>query len=106
MAGKKCLVMSRDEVRAFDGWAINEIGVPGVVLMENAGRSCAELIKEKLSGIDKPKVCVFCGRGNNGGDGYVVARHLLNSGFRVTVVLCGERTILRRRWAVSRLIRI
>lgn len=92
LAGKKCLVMSRDEVRAFDGWAINEIGVPGVVLMENAGRSCAELIKEKLSAIDEPKICIFCGRGNNGGDGYVVARHLLNSGFRVTVVLCGERS--------------
>ena len=41
--------MSRDEVRAVDQWAINTLGVPGVVLMENAGRSCAELIKEKLA---------------------------------------------------------
>ncbi len=90
-ADKKTPVMSRDEVRAFDAWAINTLGIQGVVLMENAGRSCAELIKEKLSGIDKPKVCIFCGTGNNGGDGYVIARRLLNSGFEVVVVLCGDR---------------
>jgi hydroxyethylthiazole kinase-like uncharacterized protein yjeF len=89
--GKKCVVMSRDEVRAFDSWAINELGVPGVVLMENAGRSCAELIKEKLTGVDGAKVCLFCGTGNNGGDGYVIARHLLSSGFGVVVVIVGER---------------
>ena len=91
LPGKKCVVMSRDEVRAFDAWAINELGIPGVVLMENAGRSCAELIKEKLTGVSNPKVCIFCGTGNNGGDGYVIARHLLNSGFEVAVVICGER---------------
>jgi len=89
--GKKCVVMSRDEVRAFDAWAINELGIPGAVLMENAGRSCAELIKEKLADAAKPKVCIFCGTGNNGGDGYVIARHLLNSGFEVVVVICGDR---------------
>ncbi len=89
---KKCVVMSRDEVRAVDQWAINTLGVPGVVLMENAGRSCAELIKEKLAEASEPKVCIFCGTGNNGGDGYVIARHLLNYGFRVTVVICGDRS--------------
>jgi NAD(P)H-hydrate epimerase len=87
---KKCLVMTREEVRAFDRWAIDTLGVSGVVLMENAGLSCAELIKEKLSGVTRPKVCIFCGTGNNGGDGYVIARHLINSGFKVTVVLCGD----------------
>jgi hydroxyethylthiazole kinase-like uncharacterized protein yjeF len=92
---KKCVVMSRDEVRAFDAWAINELGIPGVVLMENAGRSCAEFIREKLSGVTKPKVCIFCGTGNNGGDGYVIARHLLNSGFEVVVVICGDRNRIK-----------
>jgi hydroxyethylthiazole kinase-like uncharacterized protein yjeF len=87
---KNQLVMTRDEVRSFDAWAINKLGIPGVVLMENAGRSCAELIKEKLASIEEPKVCIFCGTGNNGGDGYVIARHLLNAGFEVTVVLCGD----------------
>jgi hydroxyethylthiazole kinase-like uncharacterized protein yjeF len=87
--------MSREEVRAVDRWAIQEIGVPGVVLMENAGRSCAELVREELVGVEDPHVCVFCGAGNNGGDGYVIARHLLNAGFGVTIVLCGEREKVR-----------
>jgi len=88
---KQYTLMSKDQVRAVDSWAINTLGVPGVVLMENAGRSCAELIKEKLQAITEPKVCIFCGTGNNGGDGYVIARHLLNSGFEVIVVICGDR---------------
>jgi NAD(P)H-hydrate epimerase len=92
---KKCVVMTRDEVRAFDSWAINTLGIAGVVLMENAGRSCAELIKEKLAGLTQPKVCIFCGTGNNGGDGYVITRHLLNSGFQATVVLCGDKNKIK-----------
>lgn len=88
--GKKCVVMTRDEVRAFDAWAINALGIPGVALMENAGRSCAELLIDKLEGVSEPKVCIFCGAGNNGGDGYVIARHLINLGIKVTVVVCGD----------------
>ena len=92
---QKCLLMSRDEVRAFDAWAINELGVPGIVLMENAGRSCAQFIIETLSKVKKPKVCIFCGTGNNGGDGFVIARHLFNAGFAVTVVVCGNIAKIR-----------
>jgi len=109
----KCVVMTRDEVRAVDSWAINTLGIPGVVLMENAGRSCAELIKDKLANVaedsrkagSQPKacppysigrrVCIFCGTGNNGGDGYVVARHLLNSSLKVTVIICGDRNKIK-----------
>jgi NAD(P)H-hydrate epimerase len=86
---KEFAVMTREQVRAFDAWAINELGIPGVALMENAGRGCVELIREKLTGIARPKVCIICGTGNNGGDGYVIARHLINEGFEVTVVICG-----------------
>ncbi len=92
---KKCLVMTRDEVRAFDAWAINTLCIPGVVLMENAGRSCAELVVDNLKDIAERKVCVFCGTGNNGGDGYVIARHLLNHGIKVTVVVCGDRNKIK-----------
>jgi NAD(P)H-hydrate epimerase len=84
--------MTRDEVRAFDAWAINTLCIPGVVLMENAGRSCAELIVDKLKGVAEPKVCVFCGTGNNGGDGYVITRHLINRDVKATVVVCGDRS--------------
>lgn len=82
--------MSRDEVRTFDSWAINELGIAGVVLMENAGRSCAELIKQQLTSVEEPKVCIFCGMGNNGGDGFVIARHLLNEKVEVRVAICGD----------------
>jgi hydroxyethylthiazole kinase-like uncharacterized protein yjeF len=92
---KDCVVMSRDEVRAFDSFAINTLGIPGVVLMENAGRSCTELIKEKLADTSVARVCIFCGTGNNGGDGYVIARHLLNSGIKVAVVICGDRSKIK-----------
>ena len=89
---KKFVVMTKDEVRAVDKWAIETLGVAGVVLMENAGRSCAELIVEKLKGGGSAgKVCIFCGTGNNGGDGFVIARGLLNAGCEVTVVICGEK---------------
>jgi NAD(P)H-hydrate epimerase len=85
------LLMSRDEVRAFDALAINQLGVPGAVLMENAGRSCAELITGKLAGKANARVCLFCGAGNNGGDGFVIARHLLNHDISAVIALCGPR---------------
>jgi hydroxyethylthiazole kinase-like uncharacterized protein yjeF len=87
--------MTREQVRAVDSWAINEIGLPGVTLMENAGRSGAELVREKLAGVDEARVCTLCGTGNNGGDGCVIARHLLNAGLAVTVILCGDREKVR-----------
>jgi len=92
---KKCVVMTRNEVRAFDAWAIDTLGIAGVVLMENAGRSCAELIEDKLKDVVQPKVCIFCGTGNNGGDGYVIARHLINRGVQVAVVVCGDRNKIK-----------
>ena len=68
--------LSRDEVRELDRRAINDFGVPGVVLMENAGRGCAELLM-RLNPERRPTV-ILCGPGNNGGDGFVIARHLDN----------------------------
>jgi len=88
---KKSVIMTRQQVRSFDCRAINTLGIDGLVLMENAGRGCAEFIKARLAGITNPKVAIFCGTGNNGGDGYVIARHLLNSGFKIAVMICGDR---------------
>ncbi len=78
------MFLSRDEVRAIDRRAIEEYGVPGVVLMENAGRGAAELLLSL--GITGP-VIICAGKGNNGGDGYVIARHLDNAGWPVKVLL-------------------
>ncbi len=91
---KKCIVMSRDEVRAFDAWAINELLIPGIVLMENAGRSCAELVKYQLKKANAC-VCIFCGTGNNGGDGFVIARHLINASMKVKVMICGDSSKIK-----------
>ena len=68
----------------LDRRVIEEAGVPGVVLMENAGRGCAELLLRL--GVKGP-VVVCCGKGNNGGDGFVIARWLDNAGAAVRVLL-------------------
>jgi NAD(P)H-hydrate epimerase len=79
--------LTRDEVREVDRRAIEELGLPGIVLMENAGRGAAELLIEL--GIDGP-VIVVAGKGNNGGDGFVIARHLEIYGFEVRVLLFAD----------------
>ncbi len=78
-------VVTADEMREKDRFTIEEIGVPGVVLMENAGTATARIIQTELEDIKDPTVYVFCGKGNNGGDGFVVARHLWNEGIFVKV---------------------
>jgi NAD(P)H-hydrate epimerase len=80
----RTVLLSRDQVRAIDRRAIDEFGVPGVVLMENAGRGAAEVL---LSLGARGPVVVCCGKGNNGGDGFVVARHLDNRAIPVRVLL-------------------
>jgi NAD(P)H-hydrate epimerase len=76
--------LTRDQVRDLDRRAIEEYGIPGLVLMENAGRGCAELLM-RLNPDKKPTV-ILCGPGNNGGDGFVMARHMDNHGWPVWCV--------------------
>ena len=77
-------VLRADEMAKIDRKTIDEIGVPGVVLMENAARGVVSVIFERVKG----KNClVVCGAGNNGGDGFAVARNLVNHGYSVDVVL-------------------
>lgn len=75
--------LSREEVRSLDQRAIAGYSVPGIVLMENAGRGCAELLMRLNP--DKQPTVILCGPGNNGGDGFVIARHLDNHGWPVDV---------------------
>jgi NAD(P)H-hydrate epimerase len=76
--------LGRAEVREFDRRAVEDYGVPGVVLMENAGRSAAELLLSL--GVSEP-IVLCCGKGNNGGDGFVIARHLQLRGCDARVLL-------------------
>jgi NAD(P)H-hydrate epimerase len=83
-------VLSRDQVRSVDRIAIEEFGMAGVVLMENAGRCTAH---ETIKLLDTPadaRVCIVCGSGNNGGDGFVIARHLHNAGVAASVLIASD----------------
>lgn len=78
-----------------DRLATVHYGLPSVVLMENAGAAVARAAEELLVGIKEPRLCIFSGQGNNGGDGFVVARHLINSGAKVKVFLLGQKSLLK-----------
>jgi len=84
------LRLTRQQVRQVDRLAIERLGIPGIVLMENAGRNAAAAIIDLLSkqchlAVNQAQVAILCGGGNNAGDGYVIARHLQNRGVSVTV---------------------
>jgi hydroxyethylthiazole kinase-like uncharacterized protein yjeF len=82
------------EMQDLDRRTIEEVGIPGIVLMENAGRGVAEHLCRRFSDLFPGPVLVLAGKGNNGGDGYVIARHLLNRNWQVrTVVLGGRESI-------------
>lgn len=83
-------IASAEEMRALDRLAIQELGIPGVVLMENAGLRVVEVIGQVLGGLKGRKVMVLAGKGNNGGDGFVIARHLLNRGVEVKTLLLAD----------------
>jgi len=87
--------VSVKEMQGLDRRAIEEMGIPSVVLMENAGRAVSEIAMEKLKGIKDKSVAIFCGAGNNGGDGFVAARHLFNKGVKVKVFLIGRKSNLK-----------
>ncbi|MFA5059462.1 MAG: NAD(P)H-hydrate epimerase [Candidatus Omnitrophota bacterium] len=82
------------QAQRIDRIAITKIGIPSIVLMENAGRAAAKEIirtlKSKRSSLKKNLVLVFCGLGNNGGDGFVIARYLSGAGIKVKVFILGS----------------
>ena len=91
--------LTRAQVRELDRRATEEYGVPGVVLMENAGRGAAELLM-RLNPERRP-VVVCCGKGNNGGDGFVIARHLDIYNYPIIVVLFADPNELTGDAAVN-----
>jgi NAD(P)H-hydrate epimerase len=92
------MILTRDQARELDRRAMHEFGVPGIVLMENAGRGMAELLRSLgVGGL----VVLCCGKGNNGGDGLVMARHLDNAGVRVRVLLFADPAQLSGDAAVN-----
>ncbi|MBD3289319.1 NAD(P)H-hydrate dehydratase [candidate division KSB1 bacterium] len=84
-------IVTANEMAQMDKKTIEEIGIPGAVLMEVAGRGITDEIKNILEQVRSKNVVIYCGKGNNGGDGYVIARHLKNAGAAVSVMLAGKK---------------
>lgn len=88
------LAVTRRVMAELDRRAVEDYGIPALVLMENAGTRAFDALERLSPGRPAP-VRVFCGRGNNGGDGFVVARHAHNAGHAVVVRILGERDRIR-----------
>jgi ADP-dependent NAD(P)H-hydrate dehydratase / NAD(P)H-hydrate epimerase len=84
-------ILTVDQMYEADRWAIAR-GTSGITLMEAAGKACADAIRERF---DRCQVAVLCGPGNNGGDGFVIARLLRQEGWGVSIYLMGERETLQ-----------
>ncbi len=97
-------IITVSQAKDFDFKAKYEFGVPALLLMENAGRAISEEALKFVSG-RKLRVAVFCGKGNNGGDGLCAARHLISSGVPVDIYLCASvREVKREAGANLRII--
>lgn len=95
-------LVTADEMKAIDRFTIEEIGIPGPVLMENAARGALEHIKSYfLRHLNEAVIGVLCGKGNNGGDGLVIARYLHQEGYLVKVFLFGQKTQVKGEAALN-----
>ena len=88
-------VCTAEEIRTIDRRVIEDVGIPGMVLMERAGLKTAEVADLLLRESDGEVVAIFCGRGNNGGDGMVIGRELDNRGYSVFIYLFADPKTLK-----------
>ncbi len=85
------LLATAEQMRSYDRTAIESLGIPGLVLMENAGRAFVDILERRAGVLADRTAIVLCGKGNNGGDGSVIARHLANRGCTVHLYLLARR---------------
>lgn len=83
-------VVTASEMKKIDKDTIDKYGIPPSILMENAGTNTVSAILNEIGSVAFKKIYVFCGDGNNGGDGFVIARHLKSEGAIVRIILCGD----------------
>lgn len=88
-------LVTAEEMRKMDQETIDSFGIPGRVLMENAGRGAFEMVVDLFPDLSSRRVCVLAGRGNNGGDGFVVARYLIQMGADTSIFLLSTREKLK-----------
>jgi hydroxyethylthiazole kinase-like uncharacterized protein yjeF len=87
-------IVTNDEMKKIDKWSMKTLGIPGIVLMENAGRGCVDALETYFE-LEDLKILIMCGKGNNGGDGFVIGRHLQNRGAIVKIILAGKSKELK-----------
>jgi len=85
------LLVTATQIQDMDKQAIESFGIPGLVLMENAGRGAVDFLLKKFKDIKTKKIAVIAGRGNNGGDGFVIARYLMERGMVVNTFLLSSK---------------
>jgi NAD(P)H-hydrate epimerase len=85
-------LVTADEMREMDRETIDTLGIAGSILMENAGRGATDVLLATFPDLSKARIGVVAGRGNNGGDGFVIARYLARKGIAVTVFLLADIT--------------
>lgn len=84
-------IVTSEEMRQMDRLAIESFGIPGVVLMENAGRATVQVLFKEVPDLQNKKVGIMAGKGNNGGDGFVIARYLAANGVPVSVYILTKK---------------
>ena len=82
-------VYTSEEMRGCDAAAVEQYGIPGIVLMENASRGAVDAAESFFGSLRDARIIIISGKGNNGGDGFCMARHFVNRGARVEVLTLG-----------------
>lgn len=94
------VILSPERMARYDQYAINKWGIPSSVLMENAGRTSYRLLKDEYLSQVK-RIAIVCGRGNNGGDGFVIGRYAVRDGYEVRVFLLCRKDALKGDAAIN-----
>src|SRR4029077_8349687 len=101
-------ILTAEEMRQADRLTTERYGISSLSLMENAGKSVADFVTGRFRGLESRRIVVLCGKGNNGGDGFVAARHLADAGATPIVILVaaqdemhGDAAANRDRWQKS-----
>ncbi|MFA5863989.1 MAG: NAD(P)H-hydrate epimerase [Phycisphaerae bacterium] len=89
------LTLTCEQIRRIDQLAVEQYAMPSILLMENAGLNAAHFIMAEFLDLTDRSVVIFCGPGNNGGDGFVIARHLHNSFWHVKIILAAPAEKLK-----------
>ncbi len=89
-------VVKSEEMKKIDVLASKKLSIPSIILMENAGRCFVEIMQKSYGTLSQKNILIICGKGNNGGDGFVIARYLLKEQANVTVILMEKESLIQK----------